>query len=64
MKKFLINLFWFNLSTSLNLSLTDTKLHLRNIIERTEKGTITSKELSPEISRALDFYLENIDYLV
>lgn len=59
MKKFLQNQFWFSISTHLRLSISDSQIQLKDIINRLENGKTTKKRLSPEVMRCVEYYFEN-----
>lgn len=63
MKKFLENLFWQTISNTLSLSVPKSKVHINDVIKRIETNTATRQDFSPQITSALDFYYENINYI-
>lgn len=63
MKKFLSNLFWFTISSKLQLPEYKAKDQLLTIIDKLHDGTRTIDQYSVPIREAVDFYLENVHYI-
>lgn len=63
MKEFLNNLFWSHISLHLNCSISDSKGIIENVLIRFRNGKSELKDFSPGVKNALQFYLENYQYI-